>query len=233
MSIESPLGRWCPTLDPVYGSFVLTDLVGGVGNFTLPSNTYWATDGSFRHLNWSVDWSTSRTPGPQQSSANSFSWSYWMNLTSGVQSSMLRSSQSSWWGWHANRSVRNNDFSANYSSVLATPAGEWVHVCLRQSAGSHMKYSVNGVHAANSVSLSTLTGFTDFRLTLGGSHRSATVDNYFRGQQDDWIFYNSYISDADVERIHSLGRGATLTDSVETATTLRRQSAQTIIRGAF
>lgn len=213
MPLNDAVARWCPTLDPAYGTTTLTDLIGGVGNFSLPSNSYWGTSGSFKHLNWSVDWSTSRSPGPasMQSSAASFTFSHWMNRTAGIPWASLRSSQSDWWGWYSNRSVRANDFSGSFASSGASlPNSTWGHVVLRQVAGSHVIYSVNGVHGSPSTSLSNLTGFTDFRLCLGASQRSGATDNYFRGQQDDFIVYSRALTDDEVVALYGRGRGGSL-----------------------
>jgi hypothetical protein len=217
MGISDAVARWCPTLDPNYGTTTLTDLIGGVGDFTLPTSANWGEASSLRHLNWSNNWHTVITPGPMQRSNENWSFSLWMNWSSGLPWSALLSTSNNWSGWYGSGGVgfaspSNNNFDDSFNVSLPGVSG-WRHVVYRNQASTAIFVSVNGEHSRPSSSIRNFTSGV-FRLALGASVRSGvTADNYFRGQQDDWIFYDRFLSDAEIETIYARGRGADLSIS--------------------
>jgi len=228
MSIDDAVARWSPSLDPNYGSWALTDLIGGVGNFTLPANDKWATDGTLKHLGFGGsfgNWTTFRVNGPVQSRLQSFTFSYWSNVGGGIHYSMLSRSSTTWNGWYANRSVANNVFENQFGSLA--PVGfpvfsGWRQMVLRQLAGTFVVYSVNGLHHNPSTTISNIVSGQKIQLALGASVRqNGNADNFFAGLLDDVIFWDRYLSDDEIVALYQVGRAGNL--SITTQTRRRRE----------
>lgn len=229
MALNDAIARWCPTLDPNYGTNILTDLIGGVGNFTLPHTNRWQTDNGFKHL-WFNGWQTHRANGPVQSKSQNFAFSYWTLPTSGIAWSMLSRNSVNWTGWYGNRTVLNNNFDGSFASLPPpdVPAfSGWRQIVLRQLADTHIILSVNGLHYNASTAISNIQTGTAIQIGLGASVRlNGTADNFYIGLIDDVIFWDEYLTNDEVETLYQIGRAGNLPSVV---TSRRRR----ITRGGY
>ena len=172
-----------------------------------------------------------------------FSLSVWVKLTASVSNQMVvtrwnqASLSTSHYQLFASPSLgwrfilmRNGatPVAVNGPSVITNV---WTHILCYSIPGVEIGIRVNGGSVATTASASATTN-TASEIVLGSRNNGASRDFYWQGQIDELAFWGRVISSDEQLAVYNDGDALSYSQFAAKRTQ-RRQSAQTIIRGAF